>query len=134
MVCSGTSLNVEEARNYKRKREINGTPEYMSPEQLQFDPPSFKSDTWSLGIILYEMSSLELPFKGASLSQIIDNVCKKQFDSLPSHYSKEFCALVPLFLCKKDSIRLTIGEALKLPYIEKFVTKLKAEYQRDSVS
>jgi serine/threonine protein kinase len=56
-------MNLEEIRNYKRKREINGTPEYMSPELMQFEPPSVKSDIWALGVILYEMATLDLPFR-----------------------------------------------------------------------
>jgi len=32
-----------------------GTPTYMAPELVQGSDPSFASDLWSLGCILYEM-------------------------------------------------------------------------------
>ena len=37
---------------------IVGTPYYLSPEIVENKPYSFKSDIWSLGILLYEMCAL----------------------------------------------------------------------------
>jgi NIMA (never in mitosis gene a)-related kinase len=46
---------------------IVGTPYYLSPEIIENKPYNFKSDIWSLGILLYEMMARKQPFGGGNL-------------------------------------------------------------------
>jgi len=41
-----------------------GTPLYFSPELTLGHAYNFKSDIWSLGVLLYELCALEPPFQG----------------------------------------------------------------------
>jgi serine/threonine protein kinase len=47
---------------------VLGTPEYLSPEQAQGDVGDFQSDIYSLGIVLYEMLTGQVPFTGDSVT------------------------------------------------------------------
>ncbi len=57
--------------------EILGTPNYMSVEQVKGQPVDGRSDLYSLGVILYELSTGQRPFVGKNLPAIFDAIIKE---------------------------------------------------------
>jgi NIMA (never in mitosis gene a)-related kinase 1/4/5 len=75
-------------------KSMVGTPYYLSPEIIEGRPYSFKSDIWSLGVMLYEMCALRPPFEGSSMHYLSLQIVRGRYPPLPSHFSRELKTLV----------------------------------------
>jgi serine/threonine protein kinase len=50
---------------------VMGTPDYIPPEQAQGSPADFRSDIYSLAVVLYEVFTGRLPFRGDTVMNIV---------------------------------------------------------------
>ena len=72
----------------------------MAPELVKHKPYDYKIDVWAVGVIMYYLSSLKLPFLGENLSKLascIINVIPKE---LPKIYTDSFKKVIFSFLSK----------------------------------
>ena len=60
--------------NMTRTGQAVGTPSYMSPEQILGDAVDFRSDLFSLGIVLYEMITGQKPFVADTAGALLDKI------------------------------------------------------------
>lgn len=64
---------------------IVGTPPYWAPEVLKHRPSDTRSDIWSFGVLLYEMASGQMPFRGATMIELGSSILKNAPLPLPEH-------------------------------------------------
>nr|XP_005994699.1 PREDICTED: myosin light chain kinase, smooth muscle-like [Latimeria chalumnae] len=53
---------------------MHGTPEFVAPEVIGYEPVGFTTDMWSIGVICYILLSGESPFQGNSDTETLANV------------------------------------------------------------
>merc|ERR1719421_455245 len=81
----GISRILEATKDFART--MVGTPYYLSPEIIEERPYNYKSDIWSLGVILYELTTLKHPFDAESLHFLAIRILKGDFPSPDPMYS-----------------------------------------------
>ena len=97
-------------------RSISGTPEYMAPEVIGGAAPSFASDIYAVGIILYELLAYKTPFFAGSTTEILSNHLKANLISLSSRREqvpKELDAIVAKALAKHPSERFASAAEMR---------------------
>lgn len=67
-------MNVSKLAKLGLLQTQTGTPYYASPEVWKDQPYDYKSDIWSLGCVLYEMSSLKPPFKADDMEGLFKKI------------------------------------------------------------
>jgi serine/threonine protein kinase len=94
---------------------LMGTPAYLSPEQIQGNAQDTRSDLFSLGIILYQMTTGVQPFSGSSVSAVCAQIVAIM-PPPPSHHNPSlpaaFDRIVMRCLAKDPADRYATAEAL----------------------
>jgi serine/threonine protein kinase len=67
---------------------VLGTPSYMSPEQLAGKKIDGRSDLFSLGVMLFQMSCGKLPFEGDSMAQLMFKIANEAASRHSLHQSR----------------------------------------------
>lgn len=110
MVVSGTDIKVADfGAAYLRTEsnapsEVIGSPSYMSPEQVQGEPLDYRSDMFSLGVVLYQLFTGQRPFLATTIEDLFRKICVEipaAPSSLRPELSKEIDAILLQMMAKK---------------------------------
>ena len=110
-----------------------GTPYYLSPEIINSQPYGFQSDIWSLGVLLYEMCALKMPFDASNLPQLYIKIINCNYQPLNDIYSNELKKLVKDMLNEQYLKRPSISDILNNPIIKPRIKKFlnESEYNEE---
>src|SRR5438552_3861484 len=99
---------------------LMGSPFYMAPEQWSDDEPDARADIYSLGIILYQMLSGDVPFKGSSIPSIM----KKHLTLPPPSFQSGGVQVPPqVEAVVRHALEKEVAE--RTPSVEAFLAELR---------
>jgi hypothetical protein len=105
----------QETRGVTEEGLIIGTPDYMSPEQVEGGEAEPRSDVYSLGVVLYEMVTGRVPFEGkTALSIAFKHKTEAPLDprKFNERLSEEFSSVILKCLEKEKEKRYQTAEEL----------------------
>ncbi|KAM5179091.1 death-associated protein kinase 2 isoform 2-T2 [Callospermophilus lateralis] len=117
LIDFGLAHEIEDGVEFKN---IFGTPEFVAPEIVNYEPLGLEADMWSIGVITYILLSGASPFLGDTKQETLANITAVSYDfdeeffSQTSELAKDF---IRKLLVKETRKRLTIQEALRHPWI-----------------
>ena len=68
--------------NQEVTRVLQGTPEFVPPEIVNYDPIGFPSDMWSIGVLTFVILTGLSPFLGEIYILIAVDDCKPHFEMI----------------------------------------------------
>ncbi|XP_032870924.1 death-associated protein kinase 2 isoform X1 [Amblyraja radiata] len=117
LIDFGLAHKIEDGVEFKN---IFGTPEFVAPEIVNYEPLGLPADMWSIGVITYILLSGASPFLGETKQETLANISAmnyefdEEFFSHTSELAKDF---IKNLLVKDTRKRLNIKAALSHPWI-----------------
>ncbi|KAM6904673.1 myosin light chain kinase, smooth muscle [Xenentodon cancila] len=102
---------------------MHGTPEFVAPEVINYEPVCLATDMWSIGVISYILLSGESPFQGTSDAETLALVTAAQWEFDEESFediTDEAKHFISSLLSKDCRRRMSCGEALAHPWMAAF--------------
>jgi serine/threonine protein kinase len=108
----GLSKTVEVASTFC------GTPTHLAPEVWEKNTYGKKADIWSLGVVLYHILALRVPFTSRQYDQLRKQVCREEYPRLSAmklHYTPELVSLCERLMTRDVDTRPDAATILRDP-------------------
>nr|XP_045622511.1 calcium/calmodulin-dependent protein kinase type IV-like [Procambarus clarkii] len=96
-------------------KQIMGTPDYVAPEVINFEPVNLYTDMWAVGVLTYVFLTGCTPFGGDTDQETFVNITQAEFD-FPEELFSDISEQAKDFICgllvKKPSDRMTVDDCL----------------------
>ncbi|XP_058479215.1 serine/threonine-protein kinase 17A [Solea solea] len=107
--------------SHQELREIMGTPEYVAPEILNYEPISTATDMWSVGVLVYVMLTGISPFLGEDKQETFLNISQLNVSYMEEelqHLDRAAVSFMQTLLCKNPQDRATAEQCLQHPWLQ----------------
>lgn len=101
-----------------------GTPYYLPPEMCANQPYEFRADVWCLGVVLYEVLALEVPFNAPSMASLVMKICNTEPRPVPQVYSSDLRGLLSRMMAKRPEDRPSSADIVALPHVRRGIAML----------
>lgn len=118
LIDFGLAHKIEAGAEFKN---IFGTPEFVAPEIVNYEPLGLEADMWSIGVITYILLSGASPFLGESKQDTLGNISAMNYEfdeEFFCHTSELAKSFIRQLLERDKRKRLTIQDALNHPWIK----------------
>ncbi|XP_070148806.1 uncharacterized protein [Polyergus mexicanus] len=114
-------------------REILGTPDYVAPEILHYEPITLAADMWSLGVTTYVLLTGFSPFGGETDQETFQNISLGEVD-FPEELFEDVSAQAKDFVAKllvlDPSARMTAKQCLRHDWLRGAPTQASPHLRR----
>uniref|UniRef100_A0A8C1JDZ3 Serine/threonine-protein kinase 17A n=1 Tax=Cyprinus carpio TaxID=7962 RepID=A0A8C1JDZ3_CYPCA len=111
-------------------REIMGTPEYVAPEILNYEPISTATDMWSIGVLAYVMLTGISPFLGDDKQETFLNISQINISYTEEelqHLDRAAIHFIKSLLIKEPESRATAEDCLRHQWLQTEEPEVKDE-------
>eukprot|EP00667_Euglena_gracilis_P008018 EG_transcript_8104 len=122
------------ANTVANAQTVCGTPYYFSPELCLNEAYNNKSDVWALGVILYEMCTLDHPFEAKNMKQLVKVILHGSYNPLPTMYSPGMHDLLAGMLERDPQQRLSIDGVLGTQFVQEWLVAIYGAIASDTDS
>ncbi|XP_054624996.1 death-associated protein kinase 3 [Dunckerocampus dactyliophorus] len=118
LIDFGIAHQIKAGNEFKN---IFGTPEFVAPEIVNYEPLGLEADMWSIGVITYILLSGASPFLGDTKQETLTNISAVNYDfdeeyfSNTSELAKDF---IRRLLVKDPKKRMSIDDSLQHSWIK----------------
>mmetsp|Transcript_8627 Transcript_8627/g.34885 ORF Transcript_8627/g.34885 Transcript_8627/m.34885 type:complete len:630 (-) Transcript_8627:1620-3509(-) len=99
---------IQDPNSEKRTNSLVGSIDYMAPEILEAKGHGKTADWWSVGVLMYEMLTGQLPFRGKNKPAVQKAICSAKL-KIPSFLPGECVTLIKALLDRQQDRRIGSG-------------------------
>ena len=103
----------------EKRTTVCGTPIYLAPEIIKEQGHDERVDVWCIGVLLFELSTGNIPFQGNDIDTLKSNILKLKI-SWPRDINTDVKNLIMKILKLDPNARMPLSEMLQHPFFTRY--------------